>query len=178
VAPEGRFEAEYVSASPLASVADKVKVRVWLSLTILLPIAARIGAVLIFTLPLTTFNGIATPSGLLIMTLERLIKEVPVEPTAVAFMIINEPEFETLLGPRMTPKIFTTVPGELLIIPLLKNVWAPFCLKRFPSDILLTLIMELLKARFNCAPAIAVLIGSMDTIKSKVSPGYTVLFII
>jgi hypothetical protein len=50
MAPGGRFEAEYVSASPFASVADKAKVRVWLSLTILLPIAARIGAVLIFTL--------------------------------------------------------------------------------------------------------------------------------
>jgi hypothetical protein len=109
------------------------------------------------------------PLGSTTNVFKSLISVDP-ELIAVAFMIINEPEFDTLLGPRMSPKIFTTVPEELLIIPLLKNVPVPFCLKRVPSVILFTLSLDLSNWRFICAPAIAVPCGSMITLTSNVWP--------
>ena len=80
---------------------------------------------------------------------------------------ITVPEVDTLVLLIIIPKIVVTVPEELSILPLLKYVGTPYCLKRFPSLISLTLTKYLSNAIFNWAPEIAALrVNSYVQVKS------------
>lgn len=72
----------------------------------------------ILRVPFFLISETDIPFGSLIFTLDRLIQEILDELIAVALIIMNVPDLETLLWPRMTLKIFATRPVELFITPL------------------------------------------------------------